>query len=109
MDDYRCIKEEIITLKPYNKKSNQSFTWLSFPRMQSDFAIVNHVLYYDTTNLDTAGLLVKALQSGNQLPGSCQIPWNRTGNSSNLLPSGIYVMVMRIDGREVESVKVVRA
>ncbi len=57
---------------------------------------------------NAAGLLVKTLQSGNQLPGSCEIPWNGTDNSGNMLPSGVYVVVLRIDGREAGSVKVVK-
>ena len=65
-------------------------------------SIVNIEVY------NNAGLLVKTLQSGKQLPGSCQIPWNGTDNTGNYLPTGVYVVVLRIDGKEVESVKVVR-
>ncbi len=57
---------------------------------------------------NAAGLLVEPLQSGNQLPGNCQIPWNGTGNSGNLLPAGVYVVLLRTDGREVGSMKVVK-
>jgi len=57
---------------------------------------------------NNAGLLVKTLQSGKQLPGSCQIPWNGTDNIGNKLPAGIYFVVLRVNGREKESVKVVR-
>ncbi|RLD90403.1 MAG: hypothetical protein DRJ09_04305 [Bacteroidetes bacterium] len=57
---------------------------------------------------NNAGLLVKTLLSGKQLPGRCQIPWNGTGNNNNYLPSGGYVILLKIDGRDVESVKVVK-
>jgi len=65
-------------------------------------ARVNIEVYNNT------GLLVKTLQSGKQLPGSCQIPWDGTGNNGNYLPPGIYVIILRINGRETESVKVVK-
>ena len=55
-----------------------------------------------------AGLLVKTLQHGQQPAGSCQIPWNGTDNSGNYLPAGVYVIVLRVDGKEVASVKVVK-
>jgi len=57
---------------------------------------------------NTAGLLVKTLQSGKQLPGSCKIPWHGTDNNGKYLPSGIYLVVLRVDGKEKESVKVVK-
>ncbi|RLD87202.1 MAG: hypothetical protein DRJ09_10675, partial [Bacteroidetes bacterium] len=57
---------------------------------------------------NNASLRVKTLQSGKQLPGSCQIPWNGTDNIGNKLPAGIYFVVLRVNGREKESVKVVR-
>ena len=55
-----------------------------------------------------AGLLIKTLQHGKQPAGSCQIPWNGTDNSGNYLPAGVYIVVLRVDGKEVESVKVVK-
>ncbi len=55
-----------------------------------------------------AGLLIKTLQHGQQPAGSCQIPWNGTDNSGNYLPAGVYVIVLRVDGKEVASVKVVK-
>ena len=57
---------------------------------------------------NAAGLLVKTLQSGKQLPGSCQIPWDGTDNIGNKLPAGIYFVILRVNGREKESVKVMR-
>ncbi len=57
---------------------------------------------------NAAGLLVKTLQQGRQFSGSCQIPWDGTDNSGNYLPSGVYVVVLRIDAKEIESVKVVK-
>ena len=43
MDDFKCIKAEIITLKPYNAEKRESFTWLSFPRLESKFVKVSRV------------------------------------------------------------------
>ncbi len=57
---------------------------------------------------NNAGLLIKTLQSGSQPAGSCQIIWNGTDNSGHYLPSGIYVVVLRVEGKEVASVKVVK-
>ena len=57
---------------------------------------------------NNAGLLVNTLQSGTQLPGSCRIPWNGTGNTGNLLPAGVYLIILTIDGKEKGSVKVVK-
>ncbi len=57
---------------------------------------------------NNAGLLVKTLQSGKQLPGSCQIPWDGTDNNNNILPAGVYYIVLRIENKEIESVKVVK-
>ena len=57
---------------------------------------------------NTAGLLVKTLLSGRQLPGSCKIPWEGRDNNGKYLPSGIYLVVLRVDGKEKESVKVVK-
>ena len=57
---------------------------------------------------NTAGLLVKTLQSGKQLPGSCKIPWNGIDNFGNNLPSGIYYVVLRTDNNKTESIKVIK-
>ncbi len=60
------------------------------------------------TVYNNAGLLVNTLQSGRQLPGSCRLPWNGTGNTGNLLPAGVYLIVLTVDGKEKGSVKVVK-
>ncbi len=54
------------------------------------------------------GLLVKTLQSGRQLPGSCEISWDGTDENGKILPAGMYVVVMTVNGRETESIKVVK-
>ncbi len=43
MDDFKCIKAEMITLNPYNPETGESFTWLSFPRLQSKVVKVSRV------------------------------------------------------------------
>ncbi len=55
-----------------------------------------------------AGLPVKTLQSGIQLPGNCRMPWNGTDNNGNLLPAGVYLIVLTVDGKNTGSVKVVK-
>jgi hypothetical protein len=57
---------------------------------------------------NNAGLLVKTLQSGKQLPGSCKIPWNGTDNSGNILPAGIYYVVLRVNAKETKSIKIIK-
>ncbi len=57
---------------------------------------------------NNAGLLIKTLQSGSQPAGSCQIIWDGTDNNSHYLPAGIYIVVLRVEGKEVGSVKVVK-
>jgi len=54
------------------------------------------------------GLRVKTLQQGKQLPGSCTMPWDGTDDNGNLLPAGVYYVAMRVDGKEMENVKVVK-
>ena len=45
MDDYKCIKEEVISLNPLDNQTRKSFTWLSFPRLTNNNATpVNYVL-----------------------------------------------------------------
>ena len=57
---------------------------------------------------NNAGLLVKTLQQGKQLPGSCKIPWNGTDNSGNILPAGIYYVVLRVNAKETKSIKIIK-
>ena len=57
---------------------------------------------------NNAGLLVKTLQSGKQIPGSCKIPWDGTDDFGNSLPSDIYYIVLRIDSKEVGNVKIIK-
>ncbi|RLD90392.1 MAG: hypothetical protein DRJ09_04415 [Bacteroidetes bacterium] len=57
---------------------------------------------------NNAGLLVRTLQSGHQLPGNYKIPWDGTDNFGNNLPSGIYYIALRIDNRKIKSVKIIK-
>ncbi len=57
---------------------------------------------------NNAGLLIKTLQSGSQPAGSCKIFWDGTDDTGNYLPAGVYVVVLRVEGKEVGSVKVVK-
>ena len=54
------------------------------------------------------GLLVNTLQQNTNAPGSCRIPWNGTDANGSFLPGGVYVVTLSINGKEVESVKVVK-
>ncbi|NOX86313.1 MAG: T9SS type A sorting domain-containing protein, partial [Chlorobi bacterium] len=57
---------------------------------------------------NTGGLRVKTLKSGHTPPGRDEIQWTGTDQNGNYLTPGIYHIVMYIDGKEVESLKVVK-
>ena len=57
---------------------------------------------------NNGGLRVKVLKSGYTPPGQSEIQWNGTDENGNYLPAGIYHIVMYIDGKETESLKVVK-
>ncbi len=57
---------------------------------------------------NNAGLLIKTLQSGSQPAGSCKIFWNGTDDTGNYLSAGVYVVVLRVEGKEVGSLKIVK-
>ncbi len=58
---------------------------------------------------NNAGLRVKVLKSGRSGgKGSIQTKWNGKDENGNILPTGIYHIVMFWDGKEVEGLKVVK-
>ena len=96
-----------------NEKQKSKSDYLSvFPNPFSSQTIISTQLInparISTEIYNSAGLLIKTLQSGSQPAGSCQIQWNGTDNSGHYLPTGVYVVVLRVDGKEVGSVKVVK-
>ena len=54
------------------------------------------------------GLLVNTLQQSTTPPGSCSIPWDGTAGNGSFLPGGVYIVTLSINGKEAESVKVVK-
>lgn len=57
---------------------------------------------------NNTGLRIKRLQNGTEPPGSCRIPWDGTNNNGHCLPAGVYYVLLTVDGKEVESVKIVK-
>jgi len=57
---------------------------------------------------NNGGLRVKILKSGYTPPGQSEIQWIGDDENNNYLPAGVYHVVMYIDGKEVESLKVVK-
>ncbi|MCF6341683.1 MAG: DUF1565 domain-containing protein [Bacteroidales bacterium] len=57
---------------------------------------------------NNAGLRVKVLKSGTSGPGSIQTRWDGKDHNGNILPAGIYHVVMFWGGKEVEGMKVVK-
>ncbi|MCF6170412.1 MAG: hypothetical protein L3J66_05465, partial [Bacteroidales bacterium] len=57
---------------------------------------------------NNSGLRVKVLKSGASGPGSIQTRWDGKDKNGNILPAGIYHVVMFWDGKEIEGMKVVR-
>jgi len=57
---------------------------------------------------NNSGLRVKVLKSGTSGRGSIQAQWDGKDQNGNMLPAGIYHVVMFWDGKEVEGMKVVK-
>jgi len=57
---------------------------------------------------NNGGLRVKTLKSGFTPSGESEIQWIGDDQNGNYLPPGIYHIVMYIDGKEIESLKVVK-
>ena len=54
------------------------------------------------------GLHVNTLQQSTTPPGSCSIPWDGTAGNGSILPGGVYIVTLSINGKETESEKVVK-
>ncbi len=96
-----------------NEKQKSKSNQLSvFPNPFSSqtiiFAQLNNRARINIKVYNTAGLLIKTLQNSSQPAGNCQIIWDGTDNAGNYLPTGVYIVVLRVEGKEVASVKVIK-
>ncbi len=71
------------------------------------------VLMQKTADIDISiyninGLHVKTLMHGRQPAGTCTLFWNGTDENGTFVPAGVYIAVLKIDGKETESVKVIK-
>lgn len=57
---------------------------------------------------NNAGQRVKVLKSGYSQAGTIQIQWTGDDQNGNALPSGIYNVVMFLDGNHVESLRIIK-
>lgn len=80
---------------PFNRQTTISAQWNKSARVGIEV-------------YNSAGLLLKTLQQGNQLPGSCALPWDGTDNHGSYLPAGVYLVVLTVNGKELESVKIIK-
>ncbi len=62
----------------------------------------------DITIYNIAGLRIKTLMQGNQPAGTCTLFWNGTDENGTFVPAGVYIAVLKTDGKETESVKILR-
>ncbi|RLD52881.1 MAG: hypothetical protein DRJ05_17025 [Bacteroidetes bacterium] len=81
---------------PFSYETNISAKW----------DIIGHVQIEIYNN---AGLRVKVIKSGKSGGlGAIKTKWNGKDESNNILPTGIYHIVMFWDGKEVDGIKVVK-
>ncbi len=94
-----------------NPKSNLDYLSV-FPNPFSSQTIISAQLInparINIKVYNSAGLLIKTLQNSSQPAGNCQIIWDGTDNAGNYLPAGVYIVVLRVEGKEVASVKVIK-
>jgi hypothetical protein len=80
------------------------FNWETTISAQWDF--IGHVQIEIYNN---AGLRVKVLKSGSSGgKGSIQTKWDGKDENNNILPTGIYHVVMFWEGKEVDGIKLVK-
>ncbi len=97
---YQPIKNEKPKLlhaapNPFNHQTTISAQW--------DFTGHVQIEIYNNS-----GLRVKILKSGTSGRGSIQTRWDGKDGNGNILPAGVYHVVMFWDGKEIEGIKVVK-
>jgi hypothetical protein len=90
-------KEKLLAAAP-NPFSTQTTINVKFPAK-------SHVKL-DVFN--NSGLRVKALMDGVTLPGASHIIWFGDDNYNQLLPTGIYYVVMFVDDKDIETLKLIK-
>ncbi|MCF6342284.1 MAG: DUF1565 domain-containing protein [Bacteroidales bacterium] len=79
------------------------FSWETTISAKWDFTRHVQIEIYNN-----AGLRVKVLKSGASGPGSIQTQWQGDDQNGNILPAGIYHVVMFWEGREVDVTTVIK-
>lgn len=90
-------KETIINVAPNPFRSNTRITVKT---------MANHRITLEVYN--NSGQRVKVLMHGPTFDGETIVNWNGEDEYSTPLPSGIYYVVLAVDGREVEEVKLIK-
>jgi len=100
VNEYQPIKKEkekLLSVAP-NPFSTSTIISAKFP-------VKSHVKLEIYNNY---GQRVKAFMNDITLPGASHIVWDGTDLNNQTLPTGIYYVVMFVDDKEVESVKVIK-
>jgi hypothetical protein len=91
----RKTKNIVVSPNPFSTSTTITARW-------------NKASDIDISIYNINGLHVKTLMHGNQPSGTCTLFWNGTDENGTFVPAGVYIAVLKINGKETESVKVVK-